>query len=252
MGLTRGPGPLRAFSALTVALWAVPLWLLTRRGSPSARRMERRFFDRITRGFGLEVIVEGEPLKPAMFVTNHISWADIPVLAAALDADFVAKSDIERWPVIGPLARRYGPIFIAREHRSGSHSQAHLIRARLHAGRSVILCPEGTTSDGTSILPFRTSLFAAADAVDVVQPVVIRYLATDGSALSPERQRAVAWIDDDELVTGAARVSRERTLVRLTFLEPLRASCFSDRKSLAEAVRTSMLGAYAAAPKRPR
>jgi 1-acyl-sn-glycerol-3-phosphate acyltransferase len=214
--------------------------------------MERRFFGRIVRGFGLEVIVEGEPLKPAMFVTNHISWADIPVLAAALDADFVAKSDIQRWPVIGPLARRYGPVFIAREHRSGSHSQAHLIRARLRAGRSVILCPEGTTSDGTSILPFRTSLFAAADAADVVQPVVIRYLAIDGSALSPERQRAVAWIGDDELVTGAARVSRERTLVRLTFLEPLRASCFHDRKSLAEAARTGMLEAYAAAPKRPK
>jgi len=251
MGLTRSLGPFRALSALVIALWAIPLWLLQRRGSPAARRIERRFFGRIVRGFGLEVIVEGKPVNRAMFVTNHISWADVPVLATILDADFVAKSDIERWPVIGRLARRYGPVFVARERRSGSHGQAHAIRARLGAGRSVILCPEGTTSDGTSILPFRTSLFAAADVVDVVQPIVIRYLAMDGSELPPERQRAVAWIDDDELLAGAARVAREPTLVRLSFLEPLRTSLFPDRKILAETARADMLAAYATAPKRP-
>lgn len=251
MSLMRGLGRFRAFAALMLALSIVPPWLLTRRGSSVARWMERRFFARIVRGFGLEVIVEGEPVNPAMFVANHISWADIPVLATVLDADFVAKSDIEGWPVIGRLARRYGPVFVARERRGGSHAQAHAIRARFGAGRSVILCPEGTTSDGSSILPFRTSLFAAADAVEIVQPVVIRYLAIDGSALPPERQRAIAWIDDDELLAGAARVARERTLVRLTFLEPIRASRFPDRKSLAQAARAHMLAAYATAPNRP-
>lgn len=251
MGLKRLSGPLRAFSVLTLALSVVPLWLLKRRGSPAARRMEHRFFSMIARGFGLAVEVEGTLLKPAMYIVNHISWADIPVLASILDADFVAKSDIERWPFIGRLARRYGPVFIARERRSGSQTQAESIRARLDAGRSVILCPEGTTSDGTTILPFRTSLFAAADATDIIQPVVIRYLAKDGSALSPERQREVAWIDEDELLAGAARMAREQTLVRLTFLEPLRTNRFADRKSLADAARAAMLAAYAAAPKRP-
>lgn len=241
MGLKRRLGPFRAFSALAFAFSVVPLWLLTRGGSPAARRMERRFFTRIVRGFGLEVVVEGTPLTSAMFIANHISWADIPVVASVLDADFVAKSDIESWPVIGRLARRYDPVFIARERRSGSHTQADAIRARLDAGRSVILCPEGTTSDGTTILPFRTSLFAAADAAEIIQPVVIRYLAKDGSALSPERQRAVAWIDDDELLAGAARVAREHTLVRLAFLEPLRARDFPDRKALATAIRAAML-----------
>lgn len=190
-------------------------------------------------------------MKSALFVVNHISWADIPVLASVLDADFVAKSDIESWPVIGRLARRYDPVFVARDRRSGSRIQADAIRWRLDAGRSVILCPEGTTSDGTTILPFRTSLFAAADANDVIQPVVIRYLAMDGSALPPKRQREVAWIDDDELLAGAARVAREQTLAHLTFLEPVRVSHFPDRKSLAEATRTVMLAAYATAPKRP-
>lgn len=251
MGLKRHFGRIRAFSALMIAASTVPPWLLTLRGSPAARRMERRFFSRIVRGFGLEITVEGTPMKPTMFIVNHISWADIPVLASVLDADFVAKSDIESWPVLGKLARRYDPVFVARERRSGSHTQADDIRARLDAGRSVILCPEGTTSDGTTILPFRTSLFAAADAVDTIQPVVIRYLDMDGSALSPERQRAVAWIDDDELLAGAARVAREQTLVHLTFLEPLRASHFPDRKSLAEAARAVMLAVYATAPKRP-
>jgi lyso-ornithine lipid O-acyltransferase len=115
----------------------------------------------------------------------------------------------------------------------------------------VILCPEGTTSDGSAILPFRTSLFAAADAASFIQPVVLRYLTPEGCALSPERQRAVAWIDDDELLSGAARVAQEETLARVEFLAPI-ISEGANRKQLASIVRQQMIAAYAAAPNRSR
>ena len=180
---------------------------------------------------------------------NHISWADIPVILSILDADFVAKADMLGWPIIGALARRLGPVFVARNECHRSHAQADTIRARLKSGRSVMLCPEGTTSDGTRILPFRTSLFAAADAAAVIQPVILRYLQPNGTALPPDRQREVAWIDDDDLLSGAARLAKNETLARVEFLPPVIA--MGNRKVLAENIQEQMLTAYAAAPKRP-
>jgi lyso-ornithine lipid O-acyltransferase len=228
----------------------VPFWL----GSAphNRRRQEQAFFARIARGFGISISQEGAPFQKAgtLFIMNHISWADIPVMMAIIDADFVAKSDMMDWPIIGWLARRFNPVFVARNDQRGSHDQVEAIRARLTAGRSVILCAEGTTSDGTTILPFRTSLFAAADAAQIVQPLIITYLTPEGQALSSGRQREVAWIDDDDLLSGASRFATERTLAHVVFLPPVESE--RNRKTLAETVRQRMLDAYAAAPNRPR
>jgi lyso-ornithine lipid O-acyltransferase len=243
-------GRTRAFATLAFAMLRIPLWLAA---PPSHRRShERAFFADIAHGFGITISKHGVPSTKAgtLFVMNHISWADIPVAMAILDADFVAKADMLDWPIIGALARRFNPVFVARNERHRSHAQADAIRARLQAGRSVILCPEGTTSDGTSIMNFRTSLFAAADSAAAIQPVILNYLAPDGAALPPRRQREVAWIGDDDLLSGAARVANMETLARIEFLPPVKAS--NDRKQLAENIRQLMLAAYAAAPKRPR
>lgn len=242
-------GRTRAFSSLAVALLRVPLWLAC--ATEKRRHHEQAFFATIVRGFGISISQHGRPSieAPTLFIMNHISWADIPVMLAILDADFVAKAEMLDWPVIGRLARRFNPVFVAREKRHGSAAQVETIRARLLSGRSVILCPEGTTSDGTTIQPFRTSLFAAVDAAQVIQPLVLNYLAPDGTTLSAKRQREVAWIDDDDLVTGAARLARASLLARVEFLPAVEAS--GDRKKLAKDLRQVMLAAYAAAPKRP-
>jgi lyso-ornithine lipid O-acyltransferase len=237
-------------ATLMFAMLRIPIWLTA--PQRQRRRHERAFFARILKGFGIVISQKGEPSPKAgtLFVMNHISWADIPVMMAILDADFVAKSDILGWPVMGVLARRFNPVFVARNAQRQSHAQSDAIRHRLNSGRSVILCPEGTTSDGTSILPFRTSLFAAADAAAAVQPVILRYLHPNGSILRPERQREVAWIGDDDLMSGTARVAKFKTLARAEFLSPV---CnVTDRKALAEIIRHRMLAAYAAAPNRPR
>ncbi len=252
MGLRRSIGPEWAFANLAFACLLILPWLAVKRQSRVAHRLERLFFGRITKGFGLDVICEGRAEPHALFIANHISWADIPVLASVLEADFVAKSEIRQWPFIGWLARRYNPVFIDRERRGRTGAHADTMRDRLRDKRSVILCPEGTTSVGDRILPFRTSLFAAADTAAIIQPVVIRYLDAAGNALCPKRQRDVAWIDDDDLLSGVARVARERTQAKLVFLTPLAASDFPDRKALSEAAHAAMSAAYATAPKRPR
>lgn len=244
-------GRVRGFAALAWALAGVPFWLATKPRSRDARRRERNFFAMVAGGFGIEIARHGDISNApgTLFVMNHISWADIPVMMTLFDADFVAKADIAEWPIIGALARRLDPVFVARGDRQRSHVQTDAIRARLSSGRSVILCAEGTTSDGSSILPFRTSLLAAADAAQVIQPAVLRYLSPDGRALSPKRQREVAWIEADDLLSGAARVAREETLAVVSFLPPI--PC-AHRKLLAEQLRGRMLAAYAATPNRPR
>ena len=246
-------GRTRGFAVLALALARVPLWLATAPRSVGARRHEQAFFSRIARGFGIRMETRGDNRRaPAtLYIMNHISWADIPVMMALLDADFVAKADMRGWPVIGTLARRFDPVFVARERRQGSHAQAEAIRSRLRSGRSVVLCPEGTTSDGSSVLPFLTSLFAAADAANMIQPVALSYLEPDGSVLTPQSRRAVAWIDDDELLAGAAQVARAETLALVQFLAPVAAGGL-DRKALAALVYQRIADAHAAAPNLPR
>lgn len=185
-------------------------------------------------------------LPGTLFVTNHISWVDIPLLASALDADFVAKADMLRWPILGGLARRLNPVFVTRDRKSSAHAQADAIRQRLRAGRSVILCAEGTTSVGATVLPFKSCLFEAADAATVIQPLAIRYSAIDGTVLPPDRMREIAWIDDDDLLSGAMRVAKQRTLAQIMFLPPIPA--IANRKMLAHAVWGLVESAYAAAP----
>jgi 1-acyl-sn-glycerol-3-phosphate acyltransferase len=243
-----------AFARLIAAFTRIPGWLLSPRASAGARARERAFFRQIVSGFGIAPDIRGKisTVPGTLFVANHISWADIPLLAGLLDADFVAKSDIARWPILGALARRYGPIFVDRSRRHGVRDQAAAIRDRLAHGRSVILFAEGTTTDGSAVLPFRSSLFEAADAARAVQPVALRYLNVDGSPLAPERQRAIAWIGDDGLLGGAGRVAEAPTRASIAFLHEIDMQPGIGRKALADAARRAIVAAYAAAPNRPR
>lgn len=237
-------GRVRAAAALAAAALRIPPWMIS--AAADRRGHEQAFFQTINAGFGLSVEWHGSisPRPSTLFIINHISWADIPVMLAILDADFVARADLRDWPVIGRLAQRLGAVFVERQRKGSTLGQVEAIRERLTSGRSVILCAEGTTSDGKGILPFRTSLFAAADAALAVQPVILAYLAPDGTGLTPQRRREVAWIGDDDLVSGAARLAQQTTLARAVFLPPT--SMKSDRKIMAAHVRQQMLEAYAA------
>jgi 1-acyl-sn-glycerol-3-phosphate acyltransferase len=245
---------MKAALGLAGALSLAPPWLLLRPESRAAKALERRFHQLISRGFGLTPRVSGAPAGPgSLIVANHISWADIPALASVLDADFVAKADVAGYPALGSLARRTGTIFIERERRSQAGAQMGFVRARLETGRRVVLFPEGTTSNGAVLLPFRSSLFAAADAARTVQPVMLRYTMRGGEPIDPDLLARIAWIGDQAMLPNAAALAAVRVGITIAFHTPVDPAAFASRKALADHCRDAIAAGYAsqaAAPKR--
>ena len=221
---------------LALAFSLAPIWLVVRR--PDRRkRLERGFFRGMLRALGLRVTRSGaRSTSPGtLFVANHISFADVLALATQVDATFVAKSDVRGWPVIGPLAARFGTIIVERGRSLEAGRQAACLTRHLHAGGNLALFPEGTTSDGTAVLPFRSALLAAAQAASVVQPIAIRY--------SDAARRA--YVGDESLVANLVRLAPHRARVELVFLPPLPSALNRDRKALARAARAAIQAALA-------
>ncbi len=151
-------------------------------------------------------------------VANHVSWLDIPVIAAARPCHFLSKAEVARWPVIGWLARSVGTLFIRRG-AGESRAKAGEIREHLALGRGILVFPEGTTTDGTAVRRFFPQLFAAAEDAPV-QTVAVRYRDAAGQV-----DRSLAFIDDDELHHHLWRLlGRERIVVDLTFGPPVPAA----------------------------
>jgi len=246
--VTRRFGPLRAAAGLVHGLALVPGWLLTSKGSPRASTYERRFMQRIARRLVSQIHVTGtEPGGlGTLFISNHMSWMDIPMLGSALDTDFIAKSDVKSWPLIGPLSRRSGTLFVTREERHRVHHQAQQIGQKLRSGRSLVLFAEGTTSDGVDLLPFRSSLFEAAVHAERIQPLAIGYHRGDGARLTDEELRVIGWTGDDELLPNLRQVSRLWLSAEVRLTPHFRPDPEMSRKALAEQCRNAVSEAYAA------
>ena len=127
----------------------------------------RFYWSVVCRLLGLEVRVIGSAAdtangRPVVFVSNHSSWLDVPVLGGRLDGCFVSKEEIGRWPLVGTVARLGRTVFVSRQ-RHATGRERDEMRERLAAGDNLILFPEGTTSDGSRVMPFRTAFFAIAD-----------------------------------------------------------------------------------------
>jgi 1-acyl-sn-glycerol-3-phosphate acyltransferase len=196
-------------------------------------------------GIRLELRVEpgATPIaasRGSLIVSNHTSWADVFVIAAVTPARFVAKSEIAGWPLIGVFARAVGTIFVARRRR---HAVVEVNRAaaeRMQRGQSVVIFPEGTTTDGTQLLRFHANLFQAGiDAAAPVIPLSLEY-RQDGRPSS-----AAAFIGDMTLVASMWRiVIAPRLTVRLRWL-PAIAIAGETRQAVAQRARTAILAALA-------
>lgn len=162
---------------------------------------------------GLQIRTTGNaPDFACLTVSNHISWLDIIVLGCFSPAHFVAKSDILLWPVIGYLARQGGTIFVRRGDKNQIKAIAEEIIWLLKQNNKVIVFPEGTTTNGDSVLPFHASLFQSALLTRaVVQPVAIQY---EGAA-----KNAAAFIGDDAFVPHLIKMlSFEKIEAHVCFL----------------------------------
>lgn len=229
------------------------LWLLIPEGHPLFRPGARLSFGALCWGFNLRIRAHGRPVAGpgTLYVANHISWTDIPVLAMVLDAAFVAKSDVRQWPAIGAFAAHFGCVFIEREKRGTTRDQAEAVERHLRGALGLVMFPEGTTGDGGDILPFRSSLFAQVEGDQVegeaqtrVQPVTMRYRHCDGRPLSREEARAIAWTGDDELMPNViALAARGGALIEIWFEEPLLGG---DRKHIARASHAAIVARLAA------
>jgi len=197
----------------------------------------------LARSLGIRIVCHGRPARQRsmLFVANHVSWADIPVLGARIRAAFVAKADVAGWGMVGWLATLARTVYVERGRPSSTGEQRDAIAERLHRGESVILFPEGTNGDGTHVLPFKSSLFAVTEGLPdiLVQPVTIAYTRVNGMPVTRERLPDLAWIGDTQLMPHAmAFMALGRVRAEIIFHPPVRAGDFADRKVLARHCET--------------
>jgi len=190
---------------------------------------------------GIRVRVHGKrsDVTPTLFVCNHVSYLDIEVLGALVPGSFVAKAEVAAWPFFKTLAKAQRTIFVERTTSKTSTSRDEMMK-RLDTGDNLMLFPEGTSSDGTRVLPFRSALFAVAqlrrdDKPIVVQPVAISYTRLDGIPLGRYWRPLFAWFGDLDLVPHLWQmVCLGETEAVVTFFPPVDIDQLGDRKKLAE------------------
>lgn len=215
------------------------LLMLFSRG-PASMRLPPLFHRAMCAVLGLRIEVIGQPVPAAqaVFISNHLSYLDISAIGGVLRACFVAKDDVRAWPVFGVLARLQQTVFISRNARRAADAATALSTA-LAAGHRLVLFPEGTTSDGSRVLPFKSSIFAllAEPALHevVLQPMSVELLAVDGRAVADGGRRdSYAYYGDMRLLPHLLAFMRlSGASLRLHFHPPLSRLPEESRKQLA-------------------
>lgn len=196
------PSRIKQILSLSALLLGLPLLLLAYAllrltGERQAQRIPPIFHRFVCTLLGLEVVtVEGQPMPGnTLMVSNHISWIDIFALGGVVRGFFVAKSEVAGWPLLGKLAKLQNTLFIRRDGRY-IRQQIPQLQAPLKAGHNLILFPEGTSTEGVEVLPFKSSLFKAADIEPEawVQPLSIAYTHYQGKAMDRPSRLRYAWI----------------------------------------------------------
>lgn len=228
----------------------IPAELVSRRVRPRGRqRLPQLFHKLLTRSLGIRVKVHGCAARRGgiLFVSNHVSWADIPVLGSLVQAAFVAKADVEQIKIVGWLADLARTLYVERDRRQASGDQRNAIAERLSAGENVILFPEATTGDGVAVLPFKSALFAAvgSDPALVIQPVTIAYTRLNGLPITRETLPDIVWIGDTDLIPHAVEFTAlGRVRAEVVFHPAVRMADFADRKALSRHCREVIADAY--------
>lgn len=211
-----------------------------------------RLWHRLTlKILGIRVSVKGEPAaeRPLLIASNHVSWADILVLGSITGVHFVAKAEVRGWPVMGTFARLQRSVFIDRERKRASPEQAREIAERLSDGDPMVLFAEGTTGDGNRVLPFKSTLFGAAqialDATEaeriLVQPVAIAYMRRNGLPLDRRERSHLSWIGDMDFIPHLRQALSTGAIdVEVRFGKPIPFCGQSDRKRIARAAESAV------------
>ena len=247
-------GPVRglaaALRALALALWTLGAWAswVTAPvfGPRTSSRLRLGIMRRWARGclaiFGARVELVGPPPSPPfLLVSNHLGYLDVIVLASVAPARFLSRADVADWPGIGPIARSAGTLFIDRAAKRDLPKVIDRVRETFEAGHGVIFFPEGTSSGGADVLPFKASLFEFAAAGGL--PVHCASLAFERPAARPPAADTVCWWADMTFGGHAwGLLARPGWSARIAFAEgPVTAG---DRKQLAAAAERAVRGLF--------
>ena len=199
----------------------------------------------LLRAFHIKVVTFGNlppgSTRGVMFVANHISWSDIHALNSKIALRFIAKAEIRSWPIFGYLVAKANTLFIDRSKKQEAAKIVNITAASLIAGDNLCFFPEGTTTDGKQVLPFKSSVLQAAiSANSVIWPVAIRYVNKDGSI-----NTNMAYAGETVLIESMLEVIKQKNaLVELHFLSPIETSG-KDRHDLTQAAYDAIVAKLA-------
>ncbi len=232
------------FNLTLIAMWTLVLLLpqlLALGFRPRLAAVVPRFYHRgvcTILGIKLDVVGERAPLPPVLFACNHVSWLDIVVLGALIPGSFVAKQEVADWPIAGFLAKLQRTIFVERRRQRAAAYRDQMYE-RHAAGDLLILFPEGTSSDGNRVLPFKSSFFAVAEGAVgghalAVQPVSLAYTRLDNMPMGRRLRPLLAWYGDMTLLPHLWRIFGAGPVTAVVEFHPVvTIEQFSSRKTMA-------------------
>ncbi len=180
-----------------------------------------------------------EPIKGALLVCNHLSWFDIVLIGSIAPVSFVAKKEVKTWPLFGLLAQLQRTVFVDRQPGRHTLTTSNQLARRLAAKDRLVLFPEGTSTDGLRVLPFKSSLFASVErqAQPVqVQPMSMAFSDLCNIAMGRRQRQTYAWVGDVAFLPHLLSIFGTPPLtVDIVFHPPLAGADMADRKSMARA-----------------
>jgi lyso-ornithine lipid O-acyltransferase len=236
-------GAFKSAAFLLSVFFLIPVAFVFKRMDPQHPfRIPVNFHRLLLRLLGISLRVYGEPsaVSPVFFVSNHASYLDVIALGALLPAGFVAKAEVADWPLIGILSKIQNSVFVERR-RTRAAKQSAQLQDYLAKGQNLILFPEGTSSDGLTALPFKSSLFSivedsACGKTITVQPVSVTCTELNGFPLLREERASFAWYGDMTLLPHLWNVFKHGAFtIEVVFHAPLTTADYPNRKNLAAA-----------------
>jgi lyso-ornithine lipid O-acyltransferase len=236
--------------ALFIVLFLPVQWLAVRFGWRWSGALPLLFHRYALRVLGLKVVRRGTIAKSRhlLLTPNHVSWLDIIVLGSIAPMSFVAKAEVAAMPFFGMVSRLQRTVYVDRNRRSETADVNRSVAARLEAGDVMVLFAEGTTGDGTRVLPFRSALLGAArdaggrETIVDLQPVALAYTKRGGLPLSASaRASDISWIGDIELAPSLIGILKGAPIdVEVSFGETLAYGPETDRKKAARVLESSV------------
>ena len=197
----------------------------------------------------VELVYESnQSRKGNLFISNHLSYLDIPILGSKFPLRFVAKSEVKSWPLFGFLAEKGRSIFISRN-KTDSFNQKNKILDILSCGEKVLIFPEGTTSDGNRVLKFKSSSFSSVENQNfIIQPIVIVYSDFNGIPINRWLRPVIAWYGDMDLRPHLFKLVGLMSIkAKLIYLEPVNTLNFENRKDLSNHLEDRIRKVYSSA-----